>query len=140
MKFSGCCFYMYTSIDRNFQNCVSVPLMHMSLHLIWFHETHTKYVKRKPPHYYWKKWIQKRIKFSICYWEITYYLKQNIKRKWSVWVKPWLKNSMHTRYVHDIFFEDFHEIWNFWKSIFGIFSIVKDFYWICFHAWLILLF
>ena len=31
------------------------------------------------------------------------------------------------RNVHDIFFEAFHEIWKFWKLIFRIFSIVKDF-------------
>ena len=29
--------------------------------------------------------------------------------------------------VHYILFETFHEIWKFWKSIFRIFSIVKDF-------------
>ena len=28
--------------------------------------------------------------------------------------------------VHDILFEAFHEIWEFWKSIFRIFSFVKD--------------
>ena len=31
------------------------------------------------------------------------------------------------RNVHDILFEAFHEISKFWKSIFRIFSIVKDF-------------
>ena len=31
------------------------------------------------------------------------------------------------RNVHDILFEAFHEIWKFWKLIFRIFSIVKDF-------------
>ena len=31
------------------------------------------------------------------------------------------------RNVHYILFEAFHEIWKFWKSIFRIFSIVKDF-------------
>ena len=29
--------------------------------------------------------------------------------------------------IHDVIFEGFHEIWKFWKSIFRIFSIVKDF-------------
>ena len=31
------------------------------------------------------------------------------------------------RNVHDTLFEPFHEIWKFWKSIFRIFSIMKDF-------------
>ena len=45
--------------------------MYISLNLIWFHEIHIKYVKRKPPRL--RKSEFKRE--SICYWQSTYFLK-----------------------------------------------------------------
>ena len=44
-------------------------LIRISSHLIWFHEIHIKYVKRKPLQtMIGKNWIQKGIKCSVCYW------------------------------------------------------------------------
>ena len=44
-------------------------LIRISSHLIWFHEIHIKYVKRKPLQTMIEKnWIQKGIKCPICYW------------------------------------------------------------------------
>ena len=45
--------------------------MYISLNLIWFHEIHIKYVKRKPARL--RKSEFKRE--SICYWQSTYFLK-----------------------------------------------------------------
>ena len=74
--------------------------MYASLHLIWFDKIYVKYVKTKPPlTMIGKKWIQKRIKCSICYRQNTYFLKiykAKTKRKRSGWVKPWLKNRTYT--------------------------------------------
>ena len=74
--------------------------MYASLHLIWFDKIYIKYVKTKPPlTMIGKKWIQKRIKCSICYRQNTYFLKiykAKTKRKRSGWVKPWLKNRTYT--------------------------------------------
>ena len=75
-------------------------IMYASLHLIWFDKIYIKYVKTKPPlTMIGKKWIQKRIKCSICYRQNTYFLKiykAKTKRKRSGWVKPWLKNRTYT--------------------------------------------
>ena len=57
-------------------------LIRISSHLIWFHEIHIKYVKRKPLQtMIGKKWIQKGIKFSICYWQSRYFLKKLQNKK-----------------------------------------------------------
>ena len=47
----------------SFRYFMEHSLMYKSLHLIWFHETHIKYVKRKAP-----RNVIGTIKCSVCYW------------------------------------------------------------------------
>ena len=81
---------------------------YISLHLIWLHEIHIKYVKRKPRGTkIGKKWIQKR---ATCLLVIEHIFskkttKQKMKQKWSAWVKPWLKKCMYTSPFNNIFAE-----------------------------------
>ena len=64
--------------------------MHVSLHIIGFHEIHVKYVKRNPSGTIISKYL---ICLEYIFSENT--TKQKTKRKRSVRVKPWLKNRRH---------------------------------------------
>ena len=69
--------------------------------------------------FHWTQWNQKK-QFS---WNLKVVLKPGYTVKYffqSISCKL-------PRNVHDIYFEAFHEIRKFWKPIFRIFSIVKDF-------------
>ena len=66
-------------------------LMHISLHIIWFHEIHVKYVKRNP-----SRTIISECSICLEHMFSKNTAKQNIKRKKSVRVKPWLKNRRYT--------------------------------------------
>ena len=80
----------------------------------------------------------------MIHWNISFFMKYFFQTiSWNAYftIVP-LCNL--PRNVHDILFETFHQIEKFWKSIFRIFSIMKEkielnYYWICFHAWLTLL-
>ena len=72
-------------------------LMHISLHIIWFHEIHVKCVKRNPS----RTIISK---CSICLEHIfsKNTAKQKRKRKKGVRVKSWLKNRRYTSALNNI--------------------------------------
>ena len=85
-------------------------LMYISLHLIWFHEIHIEYVKRKPPWTMKGKIMNTKENqvFSLLLFEHIFCKKTTKKKpKWkrSVWVKPWLKNCMYTSAFNNIFVE-----------------------------------
>ena len=73
-------------------------LMHISLHIIGFHEIHVNYVKRNPS----RTIISKR---SICleYIFSKSATKQKTKRKTSVRVKSWLKNRRYASAFNNIY-------------------------------------
>ena len=73
-------------------------LMHISLHIIGFHEIHVKYVKQN----------RSRIIISKCSICLEYIFsknttKQKTKRKRSVRVEHWLKNRRYTSAFNNIY-------------------------------------
>ena len=76
--------------------------MHVSLHIIGFHEIHVKYVKRNPSGTIISKYL---ICLEYIFSENT--TKQKTKRKRSVRVKPWLKNGRYTTAFNNIYMRSY---------------------------------
>ena len=70
-------------------------LMHISLHLIWFHEIHLNYVKKNPSRTVVSRMNSKSVQFVT---DRVYISKKNYKAKdkKKKECKPWLKDRMHT--------------------------------------------